>query len=82
MSTLEPLYQRLWRRQTDQRLRAVSFSWALIWRASLNIPTTRCVDGQDRNFGGLQSRDDGGEGFADLAGKGEAEDRIDYVVGR
>ncbi|KAH0374080.1 hypothetical protein KCU65_g23, partial [Aureobasidium melanogenum] len=40
MSTLEPLDQWLWRRQTDQRIRVVPFSWTLVWRASLNIPTT------------------------------------------
>lgn len=81
VSALEPLDQWLWRRQTDQGIRVVSFSWALVRRASLNVPATGCIDSQNRNFRGLKGVNDGRERFANFAGEREAEDGVDYVVG-
>jgi hypothetical protein len=81
MPPLKPLDQRLWRRQTNQRIRIIFLSRSFVWRPSFYIPTTRGIDSQDGDFCGGEGGDDGRKGFADLAFEGEAEDGVDDEIG-
>lgn len=82
MPALEPLHQRLGRRQTDQRGRVEALSRSGVGRAGLDVPAGRCVDGENGHLGVAQGLDDLGKGLAHLAAEAEAEDGIDDVVGR
>jgi hypothetical protein len=81
MPPLKPLDQRLWRRQTNQRIRIIFLSRSFAWRPSFYSPTTRGINSQDRDFCGGEGGDDRRKGFADLAFEGEAEDGVDDEIG-
>jgi hypothetical protein len=74
MPPLKPLDQRLWRRQTNQCIWIILFSWSFFWGSCFYIPTTGRVYSKYWDFCGGEGDDDRGEGFADFAGKGETED--------
>ena len=82
MAPPEMLYQRLRRRQADERARHVRVpDLAVPGRAARNVPAAGRVDGEDRLVGGFEARDDGGKGVAEGPGEGEAEDGVDDELG-
>lgn len=81
MPALEPLDQRLRRRQAHQRIRLKVPPGPLLGRSTLDVPARRGVYGQDRHLCRGEGFDDGGKGVAERAAEGEAEDCVDDVVG-
>lgn len=82
MSPPEILNQRFWGRQADKNIRVEGAADSGFGRSLLNIPRRWGVNRSHGDLCVLHGLDDGRERLPDLAGKAEAEDGIDDMIGR